>query len=60
MLARRGVAVANLGPATPAGSVVQAAAATHPSAVVVISHTPAAAAQPVDAVRAVAQAGYPV
>ncbi|MGI3781043.1 MAG: cobalamin B12-binding domain-containing protein [Janthinobacterium lividum] len=60
LLASRGVEVCNLGAQTPVASLLVAARAIHPTAVVLSSHLPTAAGQAVGSVKAVAEAGLPV
>ncbi|HEY0239651.1 MAG TPA: B12-binding domain-containing protein [Friedmanniella sp.] len=60
LLVSRGVEVCNLGAQTPVASLLVAARAVHPTAVVLSSHTPTVASQAVRSVKAVAEAGLPV
>jgi len=60
LLASRGVEVCNLGAQTPVASLLIAARAINPTAVVLSSHTPTVASQAVRSVKAVAEAGLPV
>jgi methanogenic corrinoid protein MtbC1 len=60
LLASRGVEVCNLGAQTPVASLLVAARAINPTAVVLSSHTPTVASQAVRSVKAVAEAGLPV
>jgi cobalamin-dependent methionine synthase I len=60
LLTARGVEVCNLGAHTPAASLLVAARALHPTAVVLSSHTPTVAGQAVLALGAVAETGVPV
>jgi methanogenic corrinoid protein MtbC1 len=60
LLVARGVEVCNLGALTPVSSLLVAAQALNPTAVVLSSHTPTVASQAVRSVKAVAEAGIPV
>ncbi|SEQ61818.1 B12 binding domain-containing protein [Microlunatus flavus] len=60
LLVSRGVEVCNLGAQTPVASLLVAVRSLHPTAVVICSHTPTVASPAVRAVRAIADAGFPV